>query len=490
MEDKEKKDIFESIWSFLASVKLAVAVFIVLALSSIIGTIVEQQAEPARNIALLAKFFGDSAAPTVYNIFAKLGFMDMYRSWWFVSFLILFSINLIVCSIDKLPKTWKLIQLPLKPMAENVIRTLPIKKEIKTKATVAAAKDEFLNILKSSGYTVMESTEEHSVQLYCHKGKYARLGVYVVHLSIILIFIGAIVGARFGFGGYLNLPEGQASDVAFTREGKTIPLGFSVKCNWYDTKYYEEMDTPREFESELVILEDGKEILKKVIEVNSPLTYKGITFYQSSYGMVPNARGYFALTVTPVSGRPNTLWLRFGDRFEIPGTDISGTIVDFSPALARDQNTGQLITYSENMVNPAIGIQFSNAGQGSFKGWIFKRYPQTGIMPGGHSIRFDDYWGVEFTGLQVSKDPGVGLIYFACIIMAIGLYVAFFISHKKIWVHITHEAPGGKGPVRISVGGNTSRNRFTFEKEIDHITSRASQAIEGSPQRTRRGGKE
>jgi cytochrome c biogenesis protein len=82
---------------------------------------------------------------------------------------------------------------------------------------------------------------------------------------------------------------------------------------------------------------------------------------------------------------------------------------------------------------------------------------------------FDDYWGVEYTGLQVSKDPGVWFIYIACIIMTIGLYVTFFISHKKIWIYLAHEAPGGKGPVRISIGGMTHRNRLAFEKEIEHI---------------------
>ncbi|MCK5505704.1 MAG: cytochrome c biogenesis protein ResB, partial [Thermodesulfovibrionia bacterium] len=61
---------FETVWKFFASVKLAIFLLIILALSSIIGTIVEQQAEPAKNITLLAKFFGDAFAPTVYNIFA------------------------------------------------------------------------------------------------------------------------------------------------------------------------------------------------------------------------------------------------------------------------------------------------------------------------------------------------------------------------------------------------------------------------------------
>jgi cytochrome c biogenesis protein len=478
-EEKEKKDIFESVWKFLASVKLAVAVFIILALSSIIGTIVEQRAEPTKNIELLAKFFGDSAAPTVYNIFAKLGFMDMYHSWWFVSFLSIFSINLIVCSLDRFPKTWKLVKMPLKPLAGNVIKTLPVRKEIKLKTHLAAAKDEFLNSLRSSKYHVHESNENNAVQLYCQKWNYARLGVYVVHLSIILIFIGAIIGAVYGFSGYLNLPEGEQSDVAYMSENKMIPLGFTVKCDWYNTKYYEGIDMPQEFQSELVVIENGKEVLKKVIEVNSPLKYKGITFYQSSYGMVPNANGYFMLSVTPNGGQQTNYSLRFGDSFEIPGTGITGTIVDFSPALGRDPRTGELTTYAENMVNPAVAIQFNIPGSESFKGWIFKRYPQTGILPGGHEVRFDDYWGVQYTGLQVAKDPGVWFIYTACIIMTLGLYVTFFISHKKIWIHLAHEAPGGKGPVSISIGGTTSRNRLAFEKEIDHILTKASHAIEG-----------
>jgi cytochrome c biogenesis protein len=479
LEEKENKGVFEIVWDSLASVKLAVAAFIILALSSIVGTIVEQQAEPAKNIALLAKFFGDSAAPTVYNVFAKLGFMDMYHSWWFISFLSIFSINLVVCSLDRFPKTWKLVKLPLKPLAANVIRTLPVKKEIKLETTLAAAKDEFLNSLRSSKYQVLESNEDNTVQLYCQKWNYARLGVYVVHLSIILIFVGAIVGAVFGFNGFLNLPEGEESDVAYIAQGRTIPLGFTVKCNWYETKYYEGMDMPQEFQSELVIIENGKEVLKKNIEVNSPLIYKGITFYQSSYGMVPNAEGYFILSLKPNGGQQKTYTLRFGDTFEIPGTGITGTIADFSPALGRDPRTGQLSTYSENMVNPAIAIKFNMPGQEGFTGWVFKRYPQTGILPGGHEVKFDDYWGVEYTGLQVSRDPGVWFIYIACIIMTLGLYVTFFASHKKIWIHLAYESSGDKGPVSISVGGNASRNRLAFENEIDNICSRALQAIEG-----------
>jgi cytochrome c biogenesis protein len=479
LENKEKTDIFERIWKFFSSVKLAIVVLIILVLTSIIGTIVEQRAEPATNIALLAKFFGDNTAPTVYNIFVKLGFMDMYRSWWFVGLLILFSVNLIVCSLERFPKTLRLFKTPIRPLGENVIKTLPIKKELRIKTDVNTAKDEFLNSLHKSRFRVLEATKEGSVQLYSQKGGYSRFGVYVVHLSILLIFIGAIIGARFGFGGFLNLPEGGGSNVIYTSGGKTIPLGFTIRCNTYDTTYYYGTDAPQDFKSELLIIDNGREVLRKEIEVNSPLTYKGITFYQSSYGMIPNAIGHFILEVSQAGGQPKRLRLGLGESFKIPGTEVQSTIVNFSTALGRDPRTGELTTYDEKMVNPAVAIEISEPGKEAYTGWFLKRYSNTWSLPGsGHMIKFVDYWGVEYTGLQVSKDPGVWLIYFACIIMTLGLYGCFFMSHNKLWINIAPETSGKKGAVSVAVGATSRKNRLAFERVVEDIISRASSAIE------------
>ncbi len=183
----------------------------------------------------------------------------------------------------------------------------------------------------------------------------------------------------------------------------------------------------------------------------------------------------FILRVTSEGGQEKTVKLRPGQTFEIEGTDIKGTVVDFSPALARDRRTGELFTYSENMVNPAVSIEFDSPAMEKFTGWVLKRYPETGKIPGGHKIEFVDYWGVEYTGLQVSKDPGVGIIYFACFIMTVGLYIAFFMNHKKLWIRLANE----KNSIRITAGGSASKNRLAFEKNIDKILSRASKAIEG-----------
>jgi cytochrome c biogenesis protein len=463
-EDKEKKDIFESIWKLFASVKLAIFLLIILALSSIIGTIVEQQAEPAKNITLLAKFFGDSAAPTVYNIFAKLGFMDMYGSWWFVSFLIFFCINLIVCSLERLPKTWRFINTPQRPLSDNAIKSLPLKKEVALKTSFEVAKDEVANVLHRARYKCLEATEGDSVQYYSQKGGYARLGAYVVHISIILIFIGAIIGARFGFKGYLNLPEGSYSDIAFKSPTEEIPLGFQIRCNWYKTEYYGDSTTPREFQSELVIMENGKDVLTKVIEVNSPLTYKGITFFQSSYGTLTGVLEEYVASQDPENGRTTTLQPTF--------SKFPNSVGRFIVRVTSENGHSY---YKDKMVMPAVAIEVSTPGNKNFIGWFVRNTP-TWILPNEkHEIEFIDFRGIQYTGLQVAKDPGVWLIYLACITMGIALYVAFFISHKKIWVKVANE----KKSVKIAVGGSVNRNRLNFEKEIERIMSHITKAIEG-----------
>jgi len=468
MEDKKEISYVDKVWKFFSSVKLSIILFIIISLTSIIGTVIRQQAEPEDNIKLLTEIFGGGLAPTIYEIFFWLGFMDMYRSWWFVTLLVLFSANIIICSIERLPKIWRFVNEPMKPVKEDVINNLQIKKEFEVKAGLSTTKEVVLNTLKSARFNVAELKEDGgAVQFYSQKGRYTRLGVYIIHLSVILMLMGAMIGIFFGFKGFLNLPEGEASSVAYSRGGKEIPLGFTIKANWFDTEYYGMSDMPKEYLSELVIFEGGREVLREVIEVNAPLTYRGITFYQSSYGMIPDATGEFILRVVPNGRKENIIRLLPDEVFEIPGTAIKGRIVDFSPALARDP-LGKLYTYADKMVNPAVNIEFTHGGEPKFTGWILERYPTTGLLHGGHRVEFIDYWGVEYTGLQVKRDPGVWLVYLGSITITIGFLMVLFMSHKKLWVRLTED----KGQTKVRFGGIANKNKLSFQSDIDKMAAR------------------
>lgn len=466
--EKTNKGFVDKIWDFFASVKLAIIIFAVLSITSIIGTIIEQNAEPERNIRLLTKFFGPAIAPTAFKIFDSLGFMDMYHSWWFITILLLFAANLIICSIDRLPKILRLAKEPVKPLSEDHFKGFGIKKEIvikgkpeKVKITIEKA------IKKVLGFNPLEIKEEKGYQLFSQKGSFTRLGVYITHLSILIILAGAIIGIFFGFKGFLNLPEGEISDVAFTRNGHERHLGFSIRCDDFNVDFYGNSDMPKEYSSILTVIDNGQEVIRKRIEVNVPLKYKGITFYQSSYGIVPGSgeRSIFILRVTPSGGKQDEVRLRFGETFKIPNSDIEGKIEDFSPAIAFDQTTGRPFTYAEQMSNPAVYISFSEKGKPKYSGWILKRYPGTWNLPDGHTVEFVDLWGIQYTGLQVRRDPGVWIVYLGCIIMAIGLYIAFFMSHRRLWVRLIEE----KNSTKIVVGATANKNRQAYERRIEKM---------------------
>ena len=466
MENEKKKSAIDRIWDLFASVKFAVVIFTVIALTSMVGTIVEQNVEPEKNLKILTKMFGASAAPAIYSVLDKLGFMDMYHSWWFVTFLLLFAANLVICSLDRLPRILKHVKEKIHPMSEEYIERMSIRKTVSIKGKPSGLTERVAAAIGKIGFRPGRTETEKGVQFYAEKGNFTRLGVYITHLSILVILAGAIAGVYLGFGGFLNLPEGQSSSVAYTNRGMEIPLGFDIRCDNFEVDYYGETDMPKAYKSWLTVFKDGKEVAHKVISVNNPLTYEGVTFYQSSFGTVPDGtdKGVVVLNLVSNEGKSEQVNTKVGGTFEIPGTPVKGRITNFSPALAFDQS-GRAFTYDQNLSNPAIYIEFSGEGGKSFSGWIFKRFPQTWNLPDGSRVEFKDFWGVQYTGLQVRKDPGVVLVYLGCIIMAIGLYITFFMSHKRLWVSVVEE----KGSSRLLIGATANRNRASFEKDIEKL---------------------
>ena len=137
--------------------------------------------------------------------------------------------------------------------------------------------------LNKKGWKFSRKETESDTLLFAQKGAWTRTGVYIVHASILVIFLGAIIGSLGGFKGSVVIPETMKKNRIFLfGSGKPIDLAFEVRCNSFTIEFYPN-GMPKEYTSSLTILENDREILTKEIEVNDPLSYKGITFYQSSY---------------------------------------------------------------------------------------------------------------------------------------------------------------------------------------------------------------
>ena len=162
-------------------------------------------------------------------------------------------------------------------------------------------KEQVASFLKKEFAEPVVTEADGAWHLFAQKTPWCRLSVYFVHLSVIVIFIGSMIGSLFGFKGFVNILEGEAVSKVMLRSEKELDLGFSVRLEQFSVAKYPS-GAPKEFKSILTVLENGKPVPDYTnvrVIVNDPLTYKGITFYQSSYG---NAGNYF-FTVTDLDGK-------------------------------------------------------------------------------------------------------------------------------------------------------------------------------------------
>jgi cytochrome c biogenesis protein len=446
------------IWQLFSSVRTAVVLFIIISASSFFGTVVIQSATEEVAVGSLKKILGEELAVKAYPLLEKLGITDMYGSWWFVSLLFLFAVNITICSIERLPNVWRAVKEPVKPLPDEYLLKL-VPKEVITKKPIEEIKGLITDAVRKSGFGRLK---EHEGNMWAaERGRYSRLGVYIVHFSIVLILAGAMINGLFGFNGYVNIMEGEAANAVYLPNKKEIPLNFSIKCDDFDAEYYEGTNRPRAFKSSLSIIKDGSVKAKKTIDVNDPWHVEGVKIYQTEFGFYFRKDADFVLRV-----KNETLRLKYGDTFKLPGSGMTGKIADFNPSFYLDPSTGQSVIRERSMTNPAVLIEFYDKGALKESRWILKREPRTGII-GGDAVGFLDLWGVQYTGLQVNNTPGLPLVYFGFIALSIGLYMAFFMSHKKIWINISDRDKG----FRVIVAGSSNKGGDLIKSHIEKISA-------------------
>jgi cytochrome c biogenesis protein len=132
------------IWRFFASVKLALITLIILAAASIIGTLIKQGQE--------SSYYVQEYGPSLARLFEILDIPKMYSSWWFFSLLSLFAINLVVCSIERLPGAWHMVKLDNLSTDPEQLEKMSSTHRIDSSLAVGAAADRLNQLLAWSGW--------------------------------------------------------------------------------------------------------------------------------------------------------------------------------------------------------------------------------------------------------------------------------------------------------------------------------------------------
>jgi len=275
---------------------------------------------------------------------------------------------------------------------------------------------------------------------YSYKGLIGRIGPVIVHLSIICILIGSIFGALKGFTAQEFVPKSEIFHVQnIVKSGQLSKLSqqpLRINDFWID---YDKSGFIRQFQSDMSILSGkGQEVKRKTISVNNPLIYKGVTFYQTDWGITGirlkllTKNKNLQLPVSKIATSSQKLWISW---FPLNSSEKTGIILLLNTA------RGKIEIYNQN----AEFLKTIHLGQSML---LDKFFPIT-------IFEF-----ILSTGVQIKTDPGLYLIYSGFMFLILSSFVSY-ISFSEIWLL--------ESATNVFVGGQTNRAKIKFKIEIARL---------------------
>jgi len=448
--DEFKKELLE----FFASIKLAMFLFIVLAITATIGTVIQQGERPE----VYVKEYGEEA----YRWFLRLGFTDVYHTWWFTSLLGLLCVNSLTCFYQRFPAIWRSMQQDKVSITLPFIKNLKHTAEIPVTGTKERVAEGLVQMLAGRGYRVLAKNEAREATVYATKGIIGRVGAHVAHLSATVIVIGGLVGSFWGFREFGVCLEGQTYHIPW---GK---FDLKVEKFWID---YHDNGAVKSYNSTLTVLEGGQPTVTKTITVNDPLVHKGIWFYQSSYG---DAWDQIAIARVNVKEKDTdkvvaTVDLKWKEETAVDKLGVTLAVTDFVADFGFNSAEKKVYSKSVEHENPAIRLAVNEGATYQGTPWIFYHYPNLFDLKGSkYRYELVGYQPKKFTGLQITKDPGVNIVWMGSTMIVVGITLSSFIYHRRLWAKVI---PGDRGVV-VHVGGNTHKSQIDFQKEFKKLTER------------------
>ena len=465
----------DRILRFLSSLECGLILLGLLGTAVLIGTVILQR--PMAREGQIEQIY----APQTAQLLNALGLFDVFHTWWFILLLGLLGANITLASLERFPQAWRLFTRPHMTADEWFVRQLPFQKEIPLGFhTSAEALSLARQKLSALGYPPKAKVLERGT-LYVEKHRTARLAPYVVHASLLIIFAGAIVDGLWGFKGFVSLTRGARTQSMEPMAAPGIPhqLGFTLRCDGVGMERYPD-GSPKQYWSQLAIEENGREVKRKKIFVNEPLTYKGVRFFQASYGPSGAPRKLvFEASWTGSGGNQHpaqTFTLQPGERTRLDAQGTQVELADFIPDFVLEGN--QISSRSDEPRNPAIQLVVTFPGGKQARAWVFPKAPDM-AAPNESGINFQlrDLEMEYMTGLQVAREPGQNMIWIGCLLLTAGLMMALYMSHVRMWGVVGHDR---KGRPALLLGGQPSKYRERFERDFNELAGALEVALKTS----------
>ncbi|MBR4570687.1 MAG: cytochrome c biogenesis protein ResB [Candidatus Riflebacteria bacterium] len=385
----------KKIIALLASLKTAIFLICALTLLAIIGTIIPQKLEAINYI---------NGFPKTWQYILALGFDDMYRSSFFMGVLFLLLTSAVICVCIRSKNLYNKFS-NKEQKTKEYIYNLKTSKKITKIENQEALKDYKISTL-----------EDGSQIAFSSKGKPALIGGLILHIGLVLIFVGGFIGLLFGVempiygkaGEKIPIPSIDIIRTAYkadklSRQARTIRQfnpqdsrldGMRKEIEKLHEIYSEGLMKPefkvsfdrlwvenyttasgtnngiKSWNAELRFMDVAsgslfnvvKESQPQVIKVNYPISYNGLNFYLASWNKIWKKIRLNATYLPNIEGWesykpaedlfPQKVEVGLNESFDIKSFPFSLVVSHFLPDL-RIKPDGSFFSASAELENPA-----------------------------------------------------------------------------------------------------------------------------------------
>lgn len=372
---------------------------------------------------------------------------NVFSSPWFITTGILLMLNILICSLNR----WRAIYMIIKggkvKHAEKFYKEGKTSAELKNIKGIDAKTGKIPEkILRERGYRTRTEIAGKNIYIAADKNRYFKLGTYFSHFSLILFVLAFIAGNYFGFRDLeFAVPEGSAREVGHD-------TALSLELVSFTAEYYEN-GSPKDFRSDVVLYDNGKPVKQAIIQVNHPLVYKGIRFYQSYFGQAirMQVKDMVGLEIFN-DGIPMDSYFdlegyrRYQGFFDLPEAGFSIRVI------------GSASNANDPIIPPNhIAIAVMKDSEEIDFNLVVIGAPN--IIGG---LEFSFLGGSQYSGFQVSRDPENALIWIASILFMLGISAVLYFPYRQVWVL---SQTYGRGNSRLLIRSRATRS-FSSTSEL------------------------
>jgi len=447
-------DALDRLWRIFTSMRTALLLILALAVLALIGAILVQAPAGISSDAQAYAAWLEGLRPKYGGwvpIIDRLGFFSVFQSIWFKAILVGLTTSILACSVNRFRGLWKTAVRPRTRMADTFYDRAPQHATLVADDAHETTADGVRAVFGAHHFRTVVEPDGDTVHVYADRFRWAPFGTLIAHLSLVLLMVGALVGSAFGYR------DSEFAATVGTKVDVGGGTGLALMARSFSDSYYEN-GAPSDYASDIVLYRDGVEVASKTIRVNDPLEYDGVSFYQSFFGPaavmhVADAKG----AVVYEEGVP-LLWssddgARRVGQFALPDAGLTVFVVGAASGLVDPTIKAgqmQLEVYERGSEQPSA-VEVVSQGQPLTIG----------------DLQFTFLREQQFTGLIVSRDPGVMLVWLGAFALVGGLFLVFLFPSRRIWAHVRRRADGGS-EVRL---GATARHDATFGPEFQDLVN-------------------